>query len=224
MPHRFTFLSARTSSYGLPLLCVLTALTFAMAPAAPAEDSVSADEWESEDGLDGDAIYDRVLANRFRQSTQLLSLSSKDRGERRQYVEMETKYLRDDDSEIVVARSLAKYIRPMDVRNMGYLVVNKRSGPDDQFVYQPSSKRVRRINARTEAISGTDFTMEDVIPQEAEDGEHFRLPDTDHAGVPAFVVAVVPHDQTDSSYSKFVITIEKERANPCRPTTGTIAA
>jgi hypothetical protein len=179
-----------------------------------ADDPIPDEQWIGEDGLDGDAIYARVLENRFDQSTQLISLSSKDRSDHRQYVEMDQKYMRDVEDESVVSRSIAKYVRPVDVRHMGYLIVNKRAGPDDQFVYQPSSRRVRRINARTEAISGTDFTMEDVIPQEAADGEHFRLPDTTYKGTPAWVVAVVPHEDTNSNYSKFVITVEKERAIP----------
>jgi len=181
---------------------------------ALADPSAPAGEWIGEDGLDGDAIYDRVLDNRFRASTQLLSLSSKDLADRRQYVEIDLKYLREDADPQIVSRTIAKYLMPADVRHMGYLIVNKRSGPDDQFVYQPSTRLVRRINARSEAISGTDFTMEDVIPQEAEDGDHFRLEDTVHAGRPAWVVAVVPHADTRSSYSKFVITVEKERAVP----------
>jgi len=199
----------------LRLLVVLLAISPWLSFNSTADEVVPHDQWVGEDGLDGDAIYGLMLDNRFRQSVQQLSLSSKDRGNRRQFVEMETKYLRDDDEDdVVVSRSIAKYLRPLDVRNMAYLIVNKRSGPDDQFVYQPSSKRVRRINARTEAIAGTDFTLEDVIPQEADDGDHFRLPDTDHAGTPAWDVAVVPHAETKSSYSKFVITIEKKRAIP----------
>lgn len=195
------------------MLALLASLLIA-AGGAPAESPPPSAQWIGEDGLDGDAIYDRVLENRFRASTQLISLSSKDRAGRRQHVEIDLKYLREDESPQVVSRTIAKYLRPADVRHMGYLIVNKRSGPDDQFVYQPSSRLVRRINARSEAISGTDFTMEDVIPHEAEDGDHFRLEDTVHAGKPAWVVAVVPHDDTDSSYSKFVITVEKERAVP----------
>lgn len=200
----------RSGAWILALACIL------LASPTPglADASIPNQQWIGEDGLDGDAIYARVLANRFDQSTQLISLSSKDRSNHRQYVEMDQKYLRDNEDESVVSRSIAKYLRPVDVRHMGYLIINKRTGPDDQFVYQPSSRRVRRINARTEAISGTDFTMEDVIPQEAEDGDHFRLPDVTHKGRPAWVVVVVPHEDTNSNYSKFVITVEKERAIP----------
>jgi len=197
----------------LALLTLLASLPSG-AGVALADPSPPLAEWIGEDGLDGDAIYDRVLENRFRASTQLLSLSSRDRADHRQFVEIDLKYLRDDTDPQIVSRTIAKYLRPADVRHMGYLIVNKQSGPDDQFVYQPSKRLVRRIHARSEAISGTDFTMEDVIPHEAQDGDHYRLEDAVHAGEPAWVVAVVPHADTRSSYSKFVITVEKERAVP----------
>jgi hypothetical protein len=185
-----------------------------LAAVAHADVFMPIEDWAGEDGLSGDAIYDRVLANRFDRSTQLLSMSSKDRGGHRQYVELEVKYMKGAPDDDYTSRSIAKYTRPLDLLHMGYLVINKRSGPDDQFVYRPSQRNVRRINARTEAISGTDFTLEDVIPQEAEDAAHYRMPDTEYADRPAFVVTVVPHESTRSMYSKFVVTIEKERAVP----------
>ncbi len=187
-----------------------------VAPAADDERFVPIADWQGEDGLSGSEIYDRVLDNRFDASTQLMSLSSKDRGGHKQYVEIETKYLRGEEDGDVTSRSIAKYTRPVDLLHMGYLVINKRSGPDDQFVYRPSTRNVRRINARTEAISGTDFTLEDIVPQEAEDADHIRMPDTEYRDRPAWVVTVIPHADTRSQYSKFVVTIEKERAVPLK--------
>jgi len=181
---------------------------------AAADEYIPIEEWRGEDGLTGAQIYDRVLENRFDASRQLISMSSKDASNHRQYVELNVKYMRGEPEGKVISMSLAKYPRPLDVRGMGYLVINKRSGPDDQFVYRPSTRSVRRINARTEAISGTDFTLEDVIPQEAEDADHYRMPDTEYKDTPAWVVTVVPHEDTRSSYSKFVVTIEKERGVP----------
>lgn len=196
-------------------LALLVALGGVASPAAQAEELfIPVEEWVGDDGLTGDDVYDRVLANRFDASRSLLSMSSKDRSEHRQYVELDVKYLRGEPGDDVVSMSIAKYPRPADVRHMGYLVINKRNAPDDQFVYLPSSRSVRRINARTEAISGTDFTLEDVIPQEAEDADHYRMPDTDHGGTPAWVVTVVPHDDVRSGYSKIVVTVEKQRAVP----------
>jgi hypothetical protein len=192
------------------------ALFAALPGMAQADDFIPIADWQGEDGLSGSEIYDRVLDNRFDASTQLMSLSSKDRGGHKQYVEIETKYLRGDEGGDVTSRSIAKYTRPIDLLHMGYLVINTQDGPDDQFVYRPSTRNVRRINARTEAISGTDFTLEDIVPQEAEDADHVRMPDTEYQDRPAWVVTVIPHADTRSQYSKFVVTIEKERAVPLK--------
>jgi hypothetical protein len=195
---------------GIASLCVV-----ALAPGpVHADEFIPIEEWRGEDGLTGDDIYDRVVANRFDSSRSLLSMSSRDRADHRQYVELDVKYLRGEPGDEVLSMSLAKYPRPVEVRHMGYLVINKRDGPDDQFVYRPSTRNVRRINARTEAISGTDFTLEDIVPREAEDADSYRMADTEYKGRPAYVVTVVPHEDVRSSYSKFVVTVEKERAVP----------
>ena len=34
---------------------------------------------------------------------------------------------------------------PFDMRHTNYLMIAKDPGPDDEFVYQPSARRVRRI-------------------------------------------------------------------------------
>ncbi len=210
--------SARPARAGVIAALLTVTLVLPLARSGPAsandETFLPIADWQGDDGLTGSQIYDRVIDNRFDASTQLMSLSSKDRGGYKQYVEMESRYLRGDADDDVIARTIAKYTRPLDTLHMGYLVINKRRGPDDQFVYLPSSRSVRRINARTESISGTDFTLEDIVPEEAEDAAHYRMPDTEYKGVPAWVVTVVPHEDTRSAYSKFVVTIEKERGVP----------
>ena len=114
----------------------------------------------------------------------------------------------------IVSKTIAKYFEPSDVRHLGYLIINKRKGPDDQFVYRPSARKVRRVNVRGEAVAGTDFSFEDIVPPEFEDGAHSRLPDQIIDGTPAYVVAVVPHADTESEYSKLVIAVEKEHFVP----------
>jgi hypothetical protein len=182
---------------------------------ADAEEFIPLAEWVNEDGLSGDDIYRQMLDNRFRAYRQLLSLRSKDRAENLQVVELDLKYLRSPKSDKQTSsRTIAKYLRPTDVRHLGYLVINKRKGIDDQFVYRPSARRVRRINVRSEVIAGTDFAIEDVIPQELEDGSHYRLADSEVNGIATYVVAVVPLEDTGSEYSKFVLSIEKEHFVP----------
>ena len=123
----------------------------------------------------------------------------------------EMKYLnfREMDKRIV-SKSIMKYHAPQDVRHLGYLVINKVDGSEDQFVYRPSSLRVRRINLCGEAIFGTDFAFEDIIPQELENATYVRKPDSELNDIPVYVVEVTPVEEQDSEYSKFDVYVTRD--------------
>ncbi|MCP3983519.1 MAG: outer membrane lipoprotein-sorting protein [bacterium] len=176
----------------------------------PAEDAVTP---QSE--LTGREIYQCVLDNRFESYIQHSSLLSGDRGGATQIskLRMTWKNFRELERR-VLSRSLVKYVDPFDLRFSGYLIQNNTARANDQFVYLASSRRVRRVNLRREAVFGTDFTFEDVVPREIEDGDYARLPDKMIDGVPTYVVEVIPKDHTNSDYSKFVAHVEKEHCVP----------
>jgi hypothetical protein len=111
----------------------------------------------------------------------------------------------------ITSKSIMKYHEPQDVRHLGYLVINKTDGSEDQFVYRPSARRVKRINLRGEAIFGTDFAFEDIIPQELENATYARLPDSELEGVPVYVVEVTPVKEQDSEYSKFDVYVTPDQ-------------
>ena len=173
------------------------------------------DEYISPDGQTGDDLYRSVVENRFDAFEQMGRMRSGSRNQRFQDVRVRIRYMNvEKKGSRIVSKTIAKYFEPADVRHLGYLIINKRSGPDDQFVYRPSARKVRRVNVRGEAVAGTDFSFEDVVPPEFEDGSHSRLPDQVIDGIPAYVVAVVPHPETESEYSKLVIAVEKEHFVP----------
>ena len=204
-----------------PLRTALRALALAAvglplaAPGLAGEDSaaVTAAGSPAADGaLTGKQIYERVLDNRFDSYVQELTMRSGDRGGNIQDTEIQLKYRSfRDDSKQVLSKTIMKYQAPQDVRHLGYLVINKADGSEDQFVYRPSSRRVQRINLRGEAIFGTDFAFEDIIPQELEDATYERLPDSDIAGTPVYVVEVTPVAEQDSDYSKFEVYVTLDR-------------
>jgi hypothetical protein len=159
----------------------------------------------------GKQIYERVLDNRFDSYVQDMSMHSGDRGGNVQATEMELKYRSfREDSKKVLSKTIMKYGAPQDVRHLGYLVINKSDGSEDQFVYRPSSRRVQRINLRGEAIFGTDFAFEDIIPQELEDATYERLPDSNVGEIPVYVVEVTPVAEQDSEYSKFEVYVTRD--------------
>ncbi len=165
---------------------------------------------ELSDTLSGEEIYDRVLSNRFDSFDQSLEMTSGNRGGNTAIVEVDVKY-KDfrPQKKKYLSKSIALYKAPPDVRYMGYLIINQRSGRNDQFVYLPSARRVRRVNLRGESVAGTDFSLEDIIPRELEDANYIRLPDETWEGREAYVVEVRPMEDANSEYSKFVAYVDK---------------
>ena len=207
----------------MPLPCALRvvaaacALVVCIGGGASGEEFIALDEYVGEDGLTGDAIYERVLENRFDSYEQRFHMRSGSPGGGISEVRLRLRYksYRDDGGRIL-SKTIAKYFEPTDVRHLGYLVINKKKGQDDQFVYRPSARQVRRVNVRGEAIAGTDFSFEDIVPPEFEDGTHHRAGDEAIDGVPVYVVTVVPLPDTESEYTKLVLYVEKEHHVPVR--------
>jgi hypothetical protein len=194
--------------------------------AAPAADVSSAapalpDALPPEAGLGGREIYERVLRNRFDAYVQVSALVSGDRGgaEQESRLRMMWRSFRDGDERPtrgVLSKTLVRYTDPFDLRSSGYLIVSNHERPSDQFVYLASARRIRRVNLRGEAIFGTDFTFEDVVPREVEDSSYRRLPDELVEDVPCYVVEVTPLPHVDSEYSRFQVYVEKAHSVPLR--------
>jgi len=169
--------------------------------------------------LSGRDVYQCVVDNRFRSYVQDTRLVSGDRGAAVQESRllMTWSSFRDEQEQPVkgvLSKTIVRYTDPFDLRFSGYLVVNNDERPNDQFVYLNARRKVRRVNLREEAVFGTDFTFEDVVPNEVEDGDYERLPDIELEGNPVFVVEVIPKKQENSEYSKFVIHVDKARCVP----------
>jgi len=160
--------------------------------------------------LTGEQIYERALANRFHAYVQDLVMQSGDKASNIQKTVLELKYksFREEDDKIL-SKTITKYEAPQDVRHLGYLVIRKANGTEDQFIYRPSARRVRRINLRGEGVFGTDFSLEDILPRELEDATYNRIADEQIDGTPVFVVEVFPTKESDSEYSKFIVYVEK---------------
>jgi|ETNmetMinimDraft_15_1059895.scaffolds.fasta_scaffold01600_5 hypothetical protein len=163
--------------------------------------------------LTGYDIYQRVLENRHQTFFQKQRLTSGDAGGSAAVTELWTRWKDGHDANGqtkrgVLSKTLAKYTAPSRVRGAGYLVVQKEDGPDDQFVYFPSARRVRRVSL-SEAIMGTDYSVEDIIPRELATSEYERIADEVLDGVPCFVVDVIPKAEAGSQYAKLRSWVEK---------------
>jgi hypothetical protein len=169
--------------------------------------------------LTGRDVYQCVVDNRFRSYVQDAKLTSGDRGQAVQEssLRMTWSSFRDEQDEPVdgvFSKSIVRYTQPFDLRYSGYLIVINDDRPNDQFVYLNSRRQVRRVNLREEAVFGTDFTFEDIVPHEIEDADYKRLRDEEIEGVKAYVVEVTPKPEQDSEYSKLLMHVDKARCVP----------
>jgi hypothetical protein len=167
--------------------------------------------------LTGRDVYKRVLDNRFHTFIQTSSLISADRSGHEQITKFRMWFenFRDKSEKNkqskVLSKSMVRYLEPFDLRHTGYLVINNQHRSNDQYVYLNSSRQVRRVNLRGEAVFGSDFSFEDVIPKELEDSTYERLADGEVFGKPCFVVEATPKDYVESEYAHIRVYVEKER-------------
>ncbi len=184
-------------------------------PEAPLVDAMPGD------GLDGRAIYQCVLDNRFDSYDQVSRLVSGDRGDREQEsrLRMRWKNWRDEKAQPrggVLSKTIVKYTHPFDLRQSGYLIVVNEDKRSDQFVYLNESRRIRRVSLRREAVFGTDFSFEDIVPKEIDNSDYRRLPDVVLQERPVYQVEVVPKEFVNSEYSRFIVYVEKQHCVPLR--------
>jgi hypothetical protein len=213
-------LSIRLLPVALLLLPLAPATAGAAAESPPSTRAPAAEDALSpQSALSGRDIYQCVLDNRFRSYVQTSALLSGDRGGSTQEsrLRMTWQSFRDEEdqpTEGVFSKTVVRYSDPFDLRNSGYLIINNEARPNDQFVYLSKTRRIRRVNLRREAVFGTDFTFEDIVPREIEDGDYRRMPDAIVDGVSTYVVEVVPREHAESDYSKFVIHVDKTNCVP----------
>lgn len=201
---------------------LLLAATPAPAPIVAGSDDAGSDQPRALDPmLDGEQIYQRVLRNRFDSFTQESLLASGDRAGRVQKTRLHMVFKNFRDAEDlpvrgVLSKALVKYTHPFDLRHSGYLVIQNHARTNDQFVYFPARQQTVRVNLRGEAVFGTDFSFEDVIPREIEDATYERLPDASVSELPVYVVEAHPKEQFDSEYSRFRLYVDPTSFVPLR--------
>jgi outer membrane lipoprotein-sorting protein len=170
--------------------------------------------------LTGRDIYQKVLDNSFGSFIQESMLTSGDRGGNSQksrfkmWFEDLRKKNADASQGAIVARSLVQYTHPFDIRYSGYLILSRHDAVNDQFVYLSSQRRVKRVNLRGEAVFGTDFSFEDILPRQIEDAAYTRLADEEAIGTDCYVVEAIPKQNARSEYSRMRVYVDKKRYVP----------
>lgn len=109
-------------------------------------------------------------------------------------------------------KSMTIFDNPRDVKGTAFLNFTHKKGDDDQWLYLPALKRVKRISSRNKSGSfmGSEFSYEDISSREIEKYVYKWVKDETYQGQDCFVVEAYPIDKKNSGYSKQVSWIDKK--------------
>lgn len=115
-------------------------------------------------------------------------------------------------------KSLIVFLSPRDVKGVGFLSFSHPDRDDDQWLYLPALKRVRRITTtgRTQSFQGSDFTYQDLdlfdeIPEWTEEDATSSLVGRETVdGSACAVIALEP--KKDVGYGRIVVWLDPAEA------------
>jgi outer membrane lipoprotein-sorting protein len=109
-------------------------------------------------------------------------------------------------------KSLSIFDTPKDVQGTAFLSFSHKVGDDEQWLYLPALKRVKRINSRNKSGSfmGSEFAYEDIASQEVEKYTYKHLREEELNGMPCYVGESYPVDKKNSGYTKRVTWLDKD--------------
>ena len=108
-------------------------------------------------------------------------------------------------------KSLTIFDEPRDVKGTALLSFTHKVGPDDQWLYLPALKRVKRIASDNKSgpFMGSEFAYEDITSQEVDKYTYKFLREDTLDGMEVFVFERYPVDKT-SGYTRQIIWLDKE--------------
>lgn len=114
-------------------------------------------------------------------------------------------------------KSLTIFDTPRDVKGTAFLSFTHSLKPDDQWLYLPALKRVKRISSANKSgpFMGSEFAYEDLSSQEVEKYSYKWLKDEPVDGREAFVVEQVPQYE-HSGYTRQIAWIDAEIYRPLK--------
>ncbi len=137
----------------------------------------------------------------------LMSLKNKHGQESQREIRLKTLEVAGDGD-----KSLSIFDSPRDVKGTAFLNFTHKVGDDDQWLYLPALKRVKRISSRNKSGSfmGSEFAYEDISSQEVEKYTYKWIRDEVYEGMDCFVIERYPVDKKNSGYTRQVIWLDKE--------------
>ncbi|MBF0370389.1 MAG: outer membrane lipoprotein-sorting protein [Magnetococcales bacterium] len=114
-------------------------------------------------------------------------------------------------------KSLSIFNRPRDIKGTAMLTFSHATEPDDQWMYLPALKRVKRISSRNKSgpFMGSEFAFEDLGSQEVEKYTYRWLRDEPLDGRDCFVIERIPAYK-HSGYTSQTVWLDKQMYQPLK--------
>jgi outer membrane lipoprotein-sorting protein len=146
------------------------------------------------------------------QASMTMLLRNKQGEESLRYMQTQSLEVRDDGD-----KTLIVFDRPRDVKGTALLSYSHKTGPDDQWLYLPALKRVKRIASKNKSgpFMGSEFAYEDLSSQEIEKYTYKYLQEATLDGRTTFLIERDPVDP-NSGYTYQRVWIDQARYIPLK--------
>ncbi|MGB1581535.1 MAG: outer membrane lipoprotein-sorting protein, partial [Nevskiales bacterium] len=115
------------------------------------------------------------------------------------------------------AQSIMFFLSPANVENTGFLTYDYDDGDkdDDQWLYLPALKKVKRIAAadKSGSFMGTDFTYADMSSPDLDDYDYKLMKEVDINGQKAWQILSTPNSEDEierTGYTKSVVFVRQD--------------
>jgi hypothetical protein len=120
-----------------------------------------------------------------------------------------------------ISKSLCLFLKPASARGVAVLTWDREKGDDDQWLYLPSQKKMRRVaqGSKKSYFFGTDITYEDMEEEHLDTYTYSMLSSEKIDNQDCYVIEAVPADRKKlraSGYSKRKIWIRKDIFYPVK--------
>ena len=114
-------------------------------------------------------------------------------------------------------KSLIIFDSPRDIKGTAFLSFTHSLKADDQWLYLPALKRVKRISSSNKSgpFMGSEFAYEDLASLEVDKFRYKYLKEDQHEGRDTFVVTFYPQYK-HTGYKKQIVWIDKEHYQPLK--------
>ena len=107
-------------------------------------------------------------------------------------------------------KTLSIFDQPKDIKGTAFLTHAHSEKANDQWIYLPAIKRVKRINSRSKSgpFMGSEFSYEDIGSTEVSKYDYNYLRSETINGEDCYVLEAIPRDK-DSGYTRTVHWLDK---------------